>query len=76
MSNIDVRTTVSRVEVTGGGYNTVDVEIENLDTDDVLKEMDISEVVETMGADELLDSIGEEAARKYWGIKDDESPGE
>lgn len=72
MSNITLRTTVCGIEVTGGGYNAVDVEIDGLDTDDVLKEMSPEDVISAMGADELLGEIGEEAAREYFGIKESE----
>lgn len=72
MSNISLRTQVTSLEVTGGGYNAVDVELDGLDVDDCLKEIAMQDAIDYYGDDSLLDAIGEEAARKYWGIKDED----
>jgi hypothetical protein len=70
MPNITLRTTVTSLEVTGGGYNAVDVEIDGLDTDDVFHEVSVQDAIDAYGEDTVLDSIGEEAVREHFGIKE------
>lgn len=69
MAYITLRAVVRSVEVTGGGYDGVDVEITDLDTDDVLSEITIKDAIDAYGESDLLEAIGQEAAMEYFGIK-------
>lgn len=72
MSNITLRTKVTSVEVTGGGYNSVDIEIDGLDTDDVFSMVDVSEAISAYGQDSILDQIGRDEIIAYFGIEEAE----
>lgn len=72
MSYITLRTSVTGIEVTGGGYNSVDLEIDGLDTDDVFKEAGAQEAVSYFGTEDLLEHMDEDEVRKYFGIEEKE----
>lgn len=74
MSKITIETEVLSVQVTAGGYRSVTVEIEDLETDDILGQVldatDVSEIVTHYGADRLLEEIGSDVAAKHFNLEE------
>ena len=71
MSKLDLSLTAASAEVSGGNYNSINVELTGVDADDVMSALSVEDVVKYFGASDLLDEIGEQAARDHFGITED-----
>lgn len=68
--NINLETNVESVTVTAMGYNSVQLEISELDPDDVLAKLDAGTVIDYYGIDEILSAMDKDEVIKFYGIEE------
>lgn len=72
MSKADIEFTAAEVKVTHNGYNSVLLEIEDANTDEVLESVGQQEALDHFGSDAFLEMIGRDAAISYFNIEEAE----
>lgn len=65
---MNLRLIVERVEITGGGFNSIDVELEGVSESDLINAVSIQEIISERTDKEILDEIGIERCMEYFDL--------
>jgi hypothetical protein len=63
---------IDSIKINGANRSMLLIEMEGVDTEEVLDNFSLSEIINHYGAKELLEGIGKDAAVNHWDLKENE----
>jgi len=66
---MNVQLNGKHASISAGDYNSMTVEIEGVDKDDVIELISIRDLIDYYGLDKVLDEIGEDECKDHFDLK-------
>lgn len=68
MNDINIKVNASKVEIEPIGYKLIEVSLEGVDTDEILKQIDIEFVISYFDITNILNEIGVDEVKKHFDL--------